>query len=179
MTFDGKHCFLCGEQLNSNNATVEHVFPKWLQRRSNLWDQTLRLLNGTSIKYRQLTVPCCKNYNGLFLSKIENDMRNAIENGTEFIRRRDKTVIYKWVIKILYCTLYKQLSLKANLKDTSTETIITHEFLAQYRLIFDYMQSIRKDIVIEETGIYQDRYWTTYFANWAYKQSLLCKNARQ
>ena len=151
MTFDGEHCFLCGEPLNSDNATVEHVFPKWLQRRNNLWDQTLRLLNGTTIKYRQLTVPCCKSCNGIFLSKIEKDMRDAMEKGTEFIRGINKIVIYKWVIKILYCTLYKQLSLKANIKDDTTETIVTHDFLAQYKLIFDFMQSIRKDISIEET----------------------------
>jgi len=36
---------------------VEHVFAKWLQQDFNLWNQRMFLRNGTSIRYRQLTIP--------------------------------------------------------------------------------------------------------------------------
>ncbi len=32
MKFDNKHCFLCGVELNDINSSLEHVFPKWLQK---------------------------------------------------------------------------------------------------------------------------------------------------
>ena len=53
--FDHHHCFLCGKD---SADSLEHVFPAWLQRRFQLWDQQLNLLNGTPIPYRNLTVPC-------------------------------------------------------------------------------------------------------------------------
>ena len=63
MTFTYDKCFLCGSDLKSENYSVEHIFPKWLQNKFRLWNQELILLNGTAIKYRRLTIPCCKNCN--------------------------------------------------------------------------------------------------------------------
>jgi hypothetical protein len=51
-------CFLCGSHLGEAR-TQEHIFPKWLQRRYDLLDQRIDLLNGTGIPYRQMKVPCC------------------------------------------------------------------------------------------------------------------------
>ena len=31
MTFTYDKCFLCGETLNKENSSDEHVFPKWSQ----------------------------------------------------------------------------------------------------------------------------------------------------
>ena len=39
MALDHDHCFLCNESLTDDNRTVEHVFPRWLQRDYDLWDQ--------------------------------------------------------------------------------------------------------------------------------------------
>lgn len=56
---DPRHrCFLCGTDLMLAGNTDEHVIPKWAQRRYDLWNQTVTLLNGTGLKYSQLTVPC-------------------------------------------------------------------------------------------------------------------------
>jgi hypothetical protein len=52
--------------------TREHIFPKWLQRKLELWDRELNLLNDTSIRYRNLTIPACILCNGVILSKLEN-----------------------------------------------------------------------------------------------------------
>ena len=55
--YTGNHCFYCGKKLRSR--TDEHVFPLWLQRRFELQNQMIYLLNGTAIKCSQLKVPCC------------------------------------------------------------------------------------------------------------------------
>ena len=54
-------CFLCRCELTRQNRTDEHVIPKWVQRRFDLWNETLEMLNGTTIPYRQLIIPCCLN----------------------------------------------------------------------------------------------------------------------
>lgn len=67
--YTGSHCFYCGEKLRRH--TEEHVFPLWLQRRFKLQNQTIYLLNGTTIKYSQLKVPCCRKCNNEHLSGLE------------------------------------------------------------------------------------------------------------
>ena len=69
MIFSYDRCFLCGKKLK--RKTVEHVFPKWLMNDFDLWDQKITLLNQTKINYRQLIIPCCKECNNVYLSKVE------------------------------------------------------------------------------------------------------------
>ncbi|MEK3920647.1 hypothetical protein [Paenibacillus sp. FSL K6-2393] len=149
MTFDSQHCFLCGVSLNGSNSTVEHVFPKWLQHKHNLWDQTMGLPNKSLIKYRQLVVPCCKECNNGYLANLEDTMKNAFSKGVEHIRELDSTIIYRWLMKILYCLMYKDLSLSWNRKDKESGTILTPEFLSEHKLMFDCMQSIRGNIALD------------------------------
>lgn len=37
-------CFMCREILTNENKTVEHIYPKWLQKHCGLWDQKITLL---------------------------------------------------------------------------------------------------------------------------------------
>ena len=76
----GQHtCFLCSTPLRSKNRTDEHVFPKWLQNRFNLWNQRLDLINLTDIPYRNLTIPCCKTCNGVHLSRSKIRFRKLLK----------------------------------------------------------------------------------------------------
>ena len=59
-SFGRSTCFLCARRLGSKNRSDEHIFPKWLQARFDLWNERLTLINGTTIPYRSLVVPCCK-----------------------------------------------------------------------------------------------------------------------
>jgi hypothetical protein len=57
-------CFLCGVDLGTANRTREHVLPLWLLNRHGLLNAKLTLLNGTSLPYKQLTIPACLACNG-------------------------------------------------------------------------------------------------------------------
>jgi hypothetical protein len=37
-TYTRDKCFLCGCALDETNATAEHIIPKWLIRKFNLWN---------------------------------------------------------------------------------------------------------------------------------------------
>src|SRR5262245_49103738 len=65
-------CFLCASPIIDGLYTLEHVVPAWAQRRYNLWDQRLTLLNGTDIPYRHVTIPCCDDCNGYRLKPMED-----------------------------------------------------------------------------------------------------------
>jgi len=80
-------CFICGKLA----TTVEHVIPKWLQRKFNLWDYKLIIPNQTDITYRQLVVPACKKCNNEVYGRLEVKIRNNTANDKE---------IWRWANKI-------------------------------------------------------------------------------
>jgi len=91
---DKDTCFICGNPA----TTIEHIIPKWLQNRFNLWDQQITLPNGTPIFYRQLTIPACSKCNNEIFGKLEEKVRN--NNSTDLD-------IWKWANKIHYGLSFK------------------------------------------------------------------------
>jgi hypothetical protein len=139
-------CFLCSEIFPSEEMTVEHIFPKWLQEKYNLWNQTLTLLNGSKIQYRYLTVPCCKTCNGKYLSTIENKVKKALENGFLDFEKLDSKVLYIWLGKIFYAILYKELFLLKDRKYPDEGSIISKELISKYKFHLFLLQFVRGEI---------------------------------
>ncbi len=126
-------CFLCGKELFSGGYTQEHIIPRWAQKRYQLWDQQLVLLNQTSIPYRQLTVPCCDECNKYRLKPIEDSLSQTVEQGKDAVRMLGDKTIFIWLGKILYGLLYKELTLLLDRSDPLAGTIITPDILQRYR----------------------------------------------
>lgn len=94
-----KTCFICGRAAN----TIEHIFPRWLQHKFNLWDQLLILPNETKMPYRQLTVPACQKCNGEVFGKLEKRIQTGLASEKD---------IWRWANKIHF-----GLALKDSLLD--------------------------------------------------------------
>lgn len=139
--FDGENCFLCGKK--SDAKTAEHIFPKWLQHKYDLWDQKLILTNFSPIPYRHLTVPCCPKCNNEDLSLMEEKFRKLLERSFENLSFQDELTIFQWTAKILYATRYKELSLLVDRKQTDLSKILTPMELEGYSSLHLFLQSIR------------------------------------
>lgn len=135
-------CFLCGTALDSTNRTVEHVFPKWFQNRMNLWDKRINLLNGTSIPYRQLVIPCCTTCNSTSLAALEAEVEVATQSGRDGFLRLDETKRFQWLSKIYYGLLFRELSLLLDRTDREAGTIISAAFLEEFASLHMHLQSI-------------------------------------
>lgn len=137
-------CFLCGEKLQVKNRTQEHVFPKWIQKEFNLWDLQLTLQNGSTISYRNLTIPCCLNCNNSHLNrKLESKIRLAYNNGVVSFRELDETLIFLWLNKISYALLYKELYLRRNLRSHASRRIYTKKEMLKRKIQFSLVQAIK------------------------------------
>lgn len=136
-------CFLCGDHLTDSNRTDEHVFPEWLLHRVGLWNQSLTLLNGTTIQYRQLTIPCCSECNNVHLGELENEMQAAFGEGYDAVLALHPMRIFQWCAKIWYGLLFKELSLRADRRDTALGSIMTPEALEQFQTHHIFLQSVR------------------------------------
>ncbi len=149
MKFDFEHCFLCGEKLNNENRTMEHIFPKWLQHKHELWNQKIRLTNGKNLYYRKLTIPCCKACNGGPMSRMEETVKKAFEKGYDEFEKLDDEIIFKWLTKIYYGMIFKNLSLKVDVRDRNSITIVTPKLLERYKMVHELLQSIRHNVNYE------------------------------
>ena len=138
-----KLCFLCGRRLTSSNRSDEHVFPKWLQRRYQLWDQQLTLLNGSHLRYRSLTIPCCRTCNNRHLSPIERVIERAVQNGPSAVRRVSERTLFLWLGKILYGILYKEGLLRADIRDPRSRRLMPRRDLQLFRMHQYFLQGAR------------------------------------
>lgn len=125
------------------DSSVEHVFPKWLQAEYALWDQKLKLLNGTLLPYRQLTVPCCEECNTGHLSKVEGDVKGAVRGGFQKATKLPEDTWYLWAGKIFYGILRKELSLLLKRSNPKDGTIVTKEMLESFSNLHLFMQAFR------------------------------------
>jgi hypothetical protein len=139
-------CFLCAKPLLECDYTLEHVVPAWAQRRFDLWDQRLELINGTFIAYRQLTVPCCVTCNRVHLRALEDSIADCSRAGRSAIAALEKRAVFLWLGKILYGILYKELSLLLDRSDPQSQTIITADFLKKYRTHRLLLQEVRNRV---------------------------------
>lgn len=145
-----ERCFLCGEDLTEESSSEEHIFPKWLQHKFDLWNQSLIIENETLIQYRLLTIPCCKTCNNTHLSRMEERFRYLFDNNFQNLNAEDEKVIFQWTAKLLYGSVYKELSLLLDRKNPSYGKIMSPETVEGYSTLHLFLQSIRIPTKFEE-----------------------------
>jgi hypothetical protein len=116
-------CFVCAAPAESD----EHVIPKWLQHRFNLWNERLVVPNGTSIPYRQLTIRACKRCN----SSVFGQLEARVENNTA-----SEDDVWCWANKIHYGLGFKEQFMEWDRKNPGkkiSEVISSHDPLGTER----------------------------------------------
>ncbi|MBM0837752.1 hypothetical protein [Staphylococcus epidermidis] len=173
-----KACFLCGE--TDKNLTKEHIFPKWLLKKYNLYDKKIKiLLNETTISYRNLTIPCCLDCNGKYLSIIEDKMKKILQKNRNQIQEEEEEAIFLWGAKIFYGLLYKELELAYDRSKPDSDSIMQEKDLDNYKTLHFLLQgvivptkyigkpwSIFKFNICDEGFDYYDNFQTYVFAIW-------------
>ena len=108
----GDCCFICGASPGDVSFNNEHVLPEWLLRRYNLFDRTIGLPNGTTVRYDRYTVPCCVACNDLMGEKIEKPISEITAQGADatiaFLKAHGNLEFFVWM-GLIY--------LKTHLKD--------------------------------------------------------------
>jgi hypothetical protein len=149
--YSRNRCFYCGKLLRSKNSK-EHVFPKWLQEKFNLWDQTIHLLNGTTIQYSKLTVPCCHHCNTVHLSKLENRVKRYLFGQPISVARKHSGDILIWVLKILLGIIYAERLLPRQRSKPSGKRILPREMKDSLSMTHFFVQGLDLKIEFEAEG---------------------------
>jgi len=142
-SLEKNRCFLCGTKLNKLNRTEEHIFPKWLLHRYDLWNDELVLLNGKPIQYRKIRIPCCQECNNIHLGRLERIIEQASRGGYKELIKVPRIKVFQWLQKIYYQILYMELRLFFNPARKGEGTIIDKDIIERYRMCHLFLQSIR------------------------------------
>ena len=142
-------CFFCANQYEKSSMSMEHVFPKWLLEKFDIWDDKIFLLNKTTISYWQLLVPCCAQCNNKHLSRIEKDAKFVCENGVKAVADF-KLSLFLWLSKIWYGMLYKELFLPYDRSIHEFGNILDDEIINQYCDHLELMQVARDEIALKD-----------------------------
>lgn len=137
-------CFLCGGLPTKGKG--EHVFPKWLQQRFDLWDKSLTLLNGTSIQYRNIRIPACEECNGRVLGRTESFVSELRGSNVCNWSHHHSFEVGRWLSKILVGILMKEASLFRDRSSPELGMIFPPEDVDELLLMHLLIQSWRKII---------------------------------
>lgn len=141
--FSESICFLCGASIVPGRDTVEHVIPKWVQGKFDLWNLRVDLLNKTSIRYKDLVVPCCRECNNVHLAKVEHAVGARMFSGVQAVRSMDRIVLMQWLLKIFFGLLYREIFLPIDRAKPGNGTIVTAEDMEQFQMLHYMLQSVR------------------------------------
>jgi hypothetical protein len=141
--FGAATCFLCARRLTRLTRTDEHVVPQWIQARYDLWQKKLVLLNGTTLKYAQLTIPCCDRCNSIHLQGVETRVCAAFEGGRSAVEALSPWDLHIWLGKMFYGVLYKELFLRSNIRSRGGRTITDRSLLRQMNWLHFTLQGAR------------------------------------
>lgn len=118
MANDRSVCFICGHSRTNSAFNDEHILPDWLLRDHKLHDRTLLLPNGTTIKYGQYTIACCKACNDRMSVEFEDPLSKLMRSGFDAVHAHLQTAegsrqVYSWLALIILKTHLKDTGLRA------------------------------------------------------------------
>jgi hypothetical protein len=125
----GRCCFICGAQPGSKVFNDEHVIPGWVLRRFDLFDRTLNLPNGTTIKYAKYKVPCCAECNSLMGRQIEERISKVVNGGPDavqdHVKKGNGLEVFVWLGLIFLKTHLKDRDYRIHLDRRQADTKIS------------------------------------------------------
>jgi hypothetical protein len=131
VTLSDTVCFCClrgVDQLGS--LTEEDVFPRWLTRRyPALQNETYNYFSRVPVKLGAIKIPACQSCNNEYLSNcLEKPISEAC--GTlDAARQLPPNIWGSWAAKIFYGIYLKGVSLRADLRDPMSHSLINEEFV--------------------------------------------------
>jgi len=141
-SLDKKHCILCGIKLGAKNRSREHIFPKFLLRALNLWEQKLTLLNGTTLPYRRVVIPCCRRCNNQHIGRLDRTMAQKMRAGYTKFKNINEPLMFQWLSRILYSILYLELITPRDPR-FSRRKILKKDFFRTLETAFLFLSSVR------------------------------------
>lgn len=121
-------CFICGIERRDAEFNDEHVIPRWILKRYDLFSKKITLPNGKEFCYGKYKIPCCKACNSLLGDNIEKKIAEGFNGEFDEARKffnENKKLVFIWI-----CLIY----IKTHLKDRTFK----YDFKSDKKISDDY-----------------------------------------
>jgi hypothetical protein len=129
---EGDCCFMCGATPKDKEFNEEHVIPKWILRKLDIYKLSITLPNDSEVRYSQYTIPCCKECNSFLGLAVEEDIRTAVDGGLEsvnnYILKNGPWKIFLWLSLIFFKTHLKDSYLRDHLDRRKGDDKISNDY---------------------------------------------------
>jgi len=128
----GNNCFLCGTQKTSFAFNDEHIIPKWVLKKYDLFNKSITLPNDEKIRYDKYKIPCCIECNSFLGNVLEKDIQKLVETGYNGLIQQidDEKIwnIFLWLSLIFFKTHYKDSFLRKHLDQRKGDESISESY---------------------------------------------------
>lgn len=142
------NCIVC----SAEEATREHVIPKWLQKRFGLASQKFLRPSGTKTIYGRMTVPLCRNCNSVIFGDLEKKISKDADCSFEESMQNSK-FLELWLTKVYYgLQLFEYLNPVYQVDLDSKENLRSEDLHSVHLLHQTLRTLLKKDTVIFPDG---------------------------
>ncbi|EOV7451013.1 hypothetical protein ACORBP_004380 [Vibrio vulnificus] len=128
----GEHCFMCGASPTNTSFNDEHIIPKWVLRKLDLYKDKITLPNKAQIPYERYVVPCCTSCNSFLGETVEAEIKCAFDNGhdslNKYIYQNGTQKLFLWLALIFFKTHLKDSFLRKHLDMRKGEETIASDY---------------------------------------------------
>lgn len=99
----GDTCFVCGVERKNTIFNDEHVIPRWVLKRYDLFGKGITLPNGKEFKYGKYKIPCCKSCNSLLGDGIEKKISEGFNGNFDEVLKffnEHRNLVFVWICLI-------------------------------------------------------------------------------
>ncbi len=121
-------CFICGAAVGSKAFNDEHIIPRWVLRRFDLFSKSITLPTGERRTYDQYKVPCCKDCNSMLGERIEEPASKLLAGGydevIERLRTQGQEILFTWLALLFFKNHLKDISVALDKNPTKSAGFI-------------------------------------------------------
>ncbi len=145
--FDQKTCFLTGNEITVDEQI--NVFPEWLMEVFDLKDKPFKLLDESLMTYQDIKLPCSFEA-AAKLQDLEKSIEKAFLAGYEEVNNLDGKLIFLWVGKLVFGTIYHEIQYALKKQHTGGDAFQLSLALKQkFKNLHIMLQTLVKPIVFE------------------------------
>ena len=149
LTFSSEQCFLCGNKTAADISKIP-VFPNWVMQRYKLNDQPFKLLDENVSTYGDLKMPCCKNCLDLHITKLDETIHFAVNNGYEGLAALSEIDLFLWFSKLLYGIVWVELQAAFAQHDGIEPLGISPSLISKFRNLHLLLQALNRPLIYED-----------------------------
>jgi hypothetical protein len=121
-------CFVCGIERSKATFNDEHIIPRWVLKRYDLFDKYITLPNGKTFRYGKYKIACCKSCNSFLGDNLEKKVSEGFSgsyyDAVNFLNDNHE-LVFTWI-----CLLY----IKTHLRDRTFK----YDFKSDKKIGDDY-----------------------------------------